>query len=241
MVENKIKSETRNLTDKDFYQQACSYFYYHAEQRTNMINYFTAVFGAGAALYGSLILKQPVACVLISTFLLGISFLFYFIDLRTRFDVKHSQSVIAQIEKDYYMDLLRDDNAQYVYGVFSNEDNTFKYYNTGKRRHNKEYKRLRKMYKQIKRKVLMGANDDYIKALNERFNAEVDKYLKGDDTISKDEFIESMDNRSIISLSTSIKWMYWLCIGVSLIGVWHSMRVSGLWAKVIAFVISVFC
>lgn len=241
MVENKIKSETRNLTDKDFYQQACSYFYYHAEQRTNMINYFTAVFGAGAALYGSLILKQPVACVLISTFLLGISFLFYFIDLRTRFDVKHSQCVISQIEKDYYMDLLRDEEAEYVYGVFSNEDNTFKYYNTGKRLHNKEYKRLRKMYKKIKRKMLMGANEECIKALNEEFNLAVDNYLKNDSTISKDEFITSMNNNSIISLSTSIKWMYWLCMGVSLIGIYYSMKVSGVLSSIIKFVVSVFC
>ena len=34
--------DKKNLTDADFYQQACSYFYYHAEQRTTMINYFIA-------------------------------------------------------------------------------------------------------------------------------------------------------------------------------------------------------
>ena len=39
----------RTLTDSDFYTQACSYFYYHAGQRTTMINFFIAVFGALSA------------------------------------------------------------------------------------------------------------------------------------------------------------------------------------------------
>ena len=60
-MDNKDKIETRDLTDRDFYEQACSYFYYHAEQRTTMINYFIAVFAAGLALYGSLIEKYPTA------------------------------------------------------------------------------------------------------------------------------------------------------------------------------------
>ena len=147
----KIKKGTKDLTDKDFYQQACEYFYYHAEQRTTMINYFIAVFGAGIALYGNVIGKNPVTGVLISGFLLLISVLFCSIDLRNRFDVKHSQCVIAQIEHDYGMDLLRGEDAEYVYGVFSNEDNTFKYYGREHRKEeeNKEYRRLRKFYKRI--------------------------------------------------------------------------------------------
>ena len=47
--------DKKNLTDSDFYQQACSYFYYHAEQRTTMINYFVAIFAAAIALYGTLL------------------------------------------------------------------------------------------------------------------------------------------------------------------------------------------
>ena len=55
--------------------------------------------------------------------------------------LKQSQSVIAQIERDYYRDTLKDKNQKSVYGVFSNEDNTFKYYNFEKRhlKENKKY------------------------------------------------------------------------------------------------------
>ena len=146
------KINSKVLTDKDFYEQACQYFYYHAEQRTTMINYFIAVFGAGIALFGNVIGKNAVAGVIISAFLFLISVLFCSIDLRNRFDVKHSQCVITQIEHDYRMDRLKRSNADYVYGVFSNEDNTFRYYGFEHRREecNAEYRKLRKLYKKIK-------------------------------------------------------------------------------------------
>ena len=55
-TENNKKTEEKScLTDRDFYEQACEYFYYHAGQRTTMINYFIAVFGAFLAVYGALI------------------------------------------------------------------------------------------------------------------------------------------------------------------------------------------
>ena len=75
-MNNKDNIETRDLTDRDFYQQACSYFYYHAEQRTTMINYFIAVFAAGLALFGSLIEEYPLASVLIAGFMFVVALLF---------------------------------------------------------------------------------------------------------------------------------------------------------------------
>ena len=107
-MNNKDNIETRDLTDRDFYQQACSYFYYHAEQRTTMINYFIAVFAAGLALFGSLIEDYPLASVLIAGFMFVVALLFHLIDLRNRFDVKQSQCVIAQFEHDYSIDKLRE-------------------------------------------------------------------------------------------------------------------------------------
>ena len=96
MKEAEVKTQEKKcLTDQDFYQQACAYFYYHAEQRTTMINYFIAVFAACIALYGSLLEKYTLASMLIAVFLLVVSVLFFMIDLRNKFDVKESQSGIS--------------------------------------------------------------------------------------------------------------------------------------------------
>ena len=92
--------ENKNLTDKDFYDQACSYFYYHAGQRTTMINYFIAAFGAFLALYGALIKDYTLASMLIAVFMGVVSAIFLMIDLRNKFDVKKSENVIRQIERD---------------------------------------------------------------------------------------------------------------------------------------------
>lgn len=229
MIENKIKAETKDLTDKDFYQQACSYFYYHAEQRTTMINYFIAVFGACVALYGSLITTQPLASFLISGFLLIISILFYAIDIRNRFDVKQSQCVITQIERDYNMDLLRDKNADYAYGVFSNEDNIFKYYGLEKRlsQSNTEYRRLRRLYKLIKFLKFIRVKKSSVQTMEKEFLHKVECYLADEKTISKNEFISSMNNGSILSLSRSIKFMYYLCIIMSIGGMFFALNMSG--------------
>ena len=68
------------LNDKDFYEQACSYFYYHAGQRTTMINYFIAVFGAFIALYGALISTYTLASMLIAVFMGIVSFIFFMLN-----------------------------------------------------------------------------------------------------------------------------------------------------------------
>ena len=219
-----------DLTDKDFYQQACEYFYYHAEQRTTMINYFIAVFGAGIALYGNVIKDNPVAGLLISAFLLAISILFCSIDLRNKFDVKHSQSVISQIEHDYGMDLLKNDDAEYVYGVFSNEDSTFKYYGREHRKEDcgEEYKNLRKLYHKIEKLKKKKKNPVYIKKLEDRLETDVKSYLKDDNSISYNEFMNSLKERSIRSLSKSIKLMYYLCMIVSGAGIFWAIWEAGL-------------
>lgn len=217
MKKDKIIRERNALNDKDFYDQACQYFYYHAEQRMTMINFFIAVFGAGIALYGNFIEKNPTVGFLISTFLLIISILFCSIDFRNKFDVKQSQSVIAQIEHDYERDLLESDDAGCVYGVFSNEDNTFRYYGYEHRKEdrNEKYREFRKLYKNIEYLKKKKADKDQIDALEKELNDSVDAYLEDDDTISKVELMKSMGETSILSLSNSIKYMYYLCMTAS--------------------------
>ena len=231
-----IKTHPHDLTDKDFYDQACQYFYYHAEQRTTMINYFIAVFGAGIALYGNVIEKNPVAGILISGFLLLISVLFCSIDLRNRFDVKHSQSVISQIEHDYGKDVLKDKEEGYVYGVFSNEDNTFRYYGLEHRKEerNAEYRELRKKYKKIERLKFIRAKKEKISALDTELDNEIKTYLENDDTISFKEFKSSMGNSSIRSLSKSIKLMYYLCMIVSVGGMLWAAWEAGLLGAIVS-------
>ena len=96
--------DKKDLNSKDFYEQACAYFYYHAGQRTTMINYFIAAFGAFIALYGALISTYTIASMLIAVFMGIVSAIFFMIDLRNKFDVKKSENVIRQIERDHGVD-----------------------------------------------------------------------------------------------------------------------------------------
>lgn len=209
-MDNKNNIETRDLTDRDFYEQACSYFYYHAEQRTTMINYFIAVFAAGLALYGSMLEKYPFASMFVSVFMFVVSLLFHLIDLRNRFDVKQSQCVIAQIEHDYSVDVLREKEDKYVYGVFSNEDNIFKYYGFSKRKKNKEYRELRASYKAWQKDV---SNE----TLKNIFDAKKDTFMKNNNTVSYDELEASFNSRPVITLSWSIKSLYYVCMFISVV------------------------
>ena len=205
--------ERKNLRDSDFYNQACSYFYYHAEQRTTMINFFIAVFGAGIALYGTLLTIYPIASVLVSAFLVIVSILFFLIDLRNRFDVKQSQSVICQIERDYNADKIKGETA---YGVFSNEDNTFIFYKSKFRRGNSRYKNLKKLYK------LSLRNKEYAGKLD----AELDKFCLDNAEYSKTAVKESLKHAPIVSLSNCIKILYLVCASISLLAVLFSILIT---------------
>ena len=216
-----LKNERNDLTDKDFYQQACAYFYYHAEQRTTMINFFIAVFAACIALYGSLLSEYPVASMLIAVFLFIVSLLFYFIDRRNRFDVKQSQNVIGQIERFYGIDKPLGDK-QYAFGVFSNEDNVFKYYNLKcrKKEQNAEYRAIVKLYKKTERlKNRLGSGNSRVRALDDELTRRIDALAAADDSISRFELVNSIKSGSVISLSFSIKMLYYVCIIISLLAV----------------------
>ena len=197
--------DKKNLTDTDFYQQACSYFYYHAEQRTTMINFFIAVFAAAIALFGALLAEYTWVSVLVAIFMTIVSVIFYFIDLRNRFDVKESQNVIEQIERDYDMDKVR---GKYAYGVFSNEANVYRCYGYRQRRES-SYKNLRRAYKKLMRERLTL----------EAFNASKAEYLKENEGVSEYELMKSLKSGSIISLSFCIKTLYVVCMTISVMSV----------------------
>lgn len=197
MSNNEQKNQS-NITDKDLYKQACNYFYYHAEQRTNMINYFIAVFGASVALYGALLVEYTPASAFIGAFMFVVAFLFYNIDLRNRFDVKHSQSVICQIEKDIGAD-VRQEGADCPYGVFSNEDDVFAFYGVSARRKNKIYKELK----------MNQYNPEKLEELIEKYKDELN--------VSEKELRSSLNSRGIISLSQSIKMLYFVCMLISVL------------------------
>lgn len=196
-------NEKKALGDKDFYEQACAYFYYHAGQRTTMINYFIAAFGAFIALYGALISVYTVASMLIAVFMGIVSMIFFMIDLRNKFDVKKSENVIRQIERDYGMDKPKND---YPYGVFSNETNIFKYYGYAQRKERRSaFKSLKKLYKQF----LKGA------ATQAELDQRIAAFIGNDTTVSYTEVYASLSERSVIPLSFCIKMLYVLCMIIS--------------------------
>ena len=190
--------DKKNLNDSDFYAQACAYFYYHAEQRTTMINYFVAIFAAAITLYGTLLSTYAWVSAFVAIFMTMIAVIFYFIDLRNRFDVKESQNVIEQIERDYGMDQVHD---RYAYGVFSNEANVYRCYGYTPRRA-KSYKNLKRKYKKCQHNRLAP----------EVFNKAKAEYLCENKGISEHELMKSLKSGTIISLSFSIKVLYFSCI-----------------------------
>ena len=200
-TEEKKETETKkNLSDSDFYAQACSYFYYHAEQRTTMINYFVAIFAACLALYGTLLSDYAWVSALVAAFMTIVSVVFYFIDLRNRFDVKESQNVIEQIERDYKMDQVHE---HYAYGVFSNEANIYKCYGCTPRKGS--YNDLRRAYKKRK------CSDQALTA----FNTAKAEFLEAHKGVSEYELMKSLDSQTLISLSFCIKVLYFICMVIS--------------------------
>jgi hypothetical protein len=194
--------DKKDLNSKDFYEQACSYFYYHAGQRTTMINYFIAAFGAFIALYGALISVYTVASMLIAVFMGIVSAIFFMIDLRNKFDVKKSENVIRQIERDHGVDKPIGD---YPYGVFSNETNIYKYCNLKNRHTGGDYAKLRKLSKLVAKG----------KASEIDLDEKIRTFVDGDPTVSYHEVKDSLSQESIIPLSLCIKLLYVLCMIIS--------------------------
>lgn len=188
------------MDDKDFYDKAFSYFTYHAEQRTTMINFFIAVFGACVALYGSLIMQSPIACVLISIFLLIVSIIFYFIDVRNKLDVKQSQSVLCAFEEKYNVTSSKEHAA---FGVFSNEENVFSVYDRKFRKSDPDYIQLKHNIKKLSKTEL---------------DKEVKKFAEKHQSLNPNDVKASLYQRSIPHLSSCIKFLYFVCIGISIIG-----------------------
>lgn len=81
---------------------AFKYFDLHAKQRMTVFNFFLAISGAligliAASLGGDS--KYPLAALSLSTFLLALSYLFWQLDIRTSFLIKHAETSLEISEK----------------------------------------------------------------------------------------------------------------------------------------------
>ena len=194
-----------NLSEQDFYNQACEYFRYHAEQRTTMINYYIVVLGACLTIYGNFISTAPFACILIAGFMLIVSILFYNMDLRTKFDVKQSQNVICEFERRYQVNTT---HKKHPLGVFSNEDLMFALYDDDF--HNDpEFQALRKLVQKP------GSQP----AFDEKFAAFAAKHAEYNPEILK----KSLTGKKIPHLSTSIRNLFYICMTASVLGIIAAM------------------
>ena len=196
-----------NLTEKDFYTQACEYFRYHAEQRTTMINYYIVVLGACLTLYGNFIASVPIASVLIAGFMLIVSILFYHMDLRTKFDVKQSQNVICEFEQRYGVDTIQ---QKYALGVYSNEDLIFALYDD-EFHNDPAFRALRKQALQLKKKPNAQ--------LQAAFDAAFSQFAAVHSNYNPDILKKSLTAKKVPHLSDSIRQLFYICMGASAIGI----------------------
>ena len=98
-IENKL-----NINDKDVFQMLWNYFVIHGNQRLIHINYYIALSSALIVLQLTIIGNAKYSGYI--SYLLGIlesilSFIFYKIDERTKFLVKHAEDSIKIIENYY--------------------------------------------------------------------------------------------------------------------------------------------
>lgn len=94
---------------RDSLDYAFKYFDLHAKQRMTVFNFFLAISGAligliAASLGGDS--NYPLAALALSIFLLALSYLFWQLDIRTTFLIKHAESSLEISEK-----ALLDDHA----------------------------------------------------------------------------------------------------------------------------------
>ena len=152
----------------------------------------------------------------ISGFMLAVSVLFLLIDIRTKFDIKHSEKVLCQFEKNYGVDRA---GLDYPLGAFSNESNIFQYFDYGYRKERGEdWKNLKIAYKEFKKGKLTRMEMD------EKIIA-----FMGDDPIPVKEVYAALQELPIAHLSTSITWLYRICIAVSVIAFFFAIYL--LWAN----------
>lgn len=192
----------KKLMDVDFYNQACAYFFYHADQRTKMIQYFVAVFAASLALYGSLLGKYPLASAFVALFQIMVSIIFCFIDKRNKFLVEQSENVIRQIEEDYNVNVPTD---KYAYGVFSNEEHAYKFLTVYHKTKRKKEDRIKKLC------------DDG--ACNKKIEYEIKKEFSEAYGVSGFELKKEIHGKKIFSFSRCVQWLYNMCTAISVVSV----------------------
>lgn len=92
---------------KDSLEYAFKYFELHAKQRMTVFNFFLAISGAligliAASLGGED--KYPLAALALSIFLLALAYLFWQLDIRTAFLIKHAEASLKISEGHLFDD-----------------------------------------------------------------------------------------------------------------------------------------
>ena len=141
---------------------------------------------------------MPLASALIGLFLCFITVLFHKIDIRNQFDVKQSQYVLTQFERDHTADTPSGDQINAL-GVFSNEENIFELYDSKFR----------------KSKAYLAFLDQYNRADDK--NTVLTTYAK-EFKVSAKELKASLKKSTIPHLSSCIKVLYTSCMMAGILG-----------------------
>lgn len=92
------------LNSKDSLDHAWRYFALHAGQRMSMFNYFLILFGLVSAGVAGCIRANGLLLLVgagLGIVLLAVAYVFWKLDQRTAFLVKHAEGVLCNLEKEY--------------------------------------------------------------------------------------------------------------------------------------------
>ena len=116
-----------NSENKDGLEYAFRYFDLHAKQRMTVFNFFLAISGVLVGLIAASLSgddKYPLAGLALSIFLLTLSYIFWQLDIRTSFLIKHAERALEISERELFSKRFR---------LVSEEDNEFQIFQKSKR------------------------------------------------------------------------------------------------------------
>ena len=100
----KMMENQHNLTDKEWLDLAWKYFQQHAQQRMQYFNYFvvfSTILTTGLVTTFQYNFQAPYLGIFLGLIQIFLSFIFWKIDRRNKFLIKHSENVIREIENEY--------------------------------------------------------------------------------------------------------------------------------------------
>jgi len=115
-----MTDECRCAFETELYSTACSYFTYHAKQRTDMNSYMFGFFAAMIAAFGVLVNQEMILAALILSIMQFVTTLaFEKIDRRNKFLTEQGEKIIKNFEKRFTEGMSEEEMLKY--SVFSSE------------------------------------------------------------------------------------------------------------------------